>query len=31
LVWLFWRWSLSNYLSRLASICNPSDLSFPSS
>jgi hypothetical protein len=28
LFWLFWRWgNLSNYLSRLASNCNPPDLS----
>jgi hypothetical protein len=26
-LWLFWRWGLSNYLPRLASIQHPADLS----
>jgi hypothetical protein len=30
LLWLFWRWGLMNYLSRLASKCNPPNLSLPS-
>jgi hypothetical protein len=29
--WLFWRWGLKNYLSGLASNCDPPDLSLPSS
>jgi hypothetical protein len=30
LLWLFWRWDLLSYLPRLASNCNPPDLSLPS-
>jgi hypothetical protein len=30
LLWLFWRWSLKNYLPGLALNCNPPDLSLPS-
>jgi hypothetical protein len=29
LVWLFWRWGLAKYLSRLASNCDPPELSLP--
>jgi hypothetical protein len=29
LIWLFWRWNLTNCLSGLASNHSPSDLSFP--
>jgi hypothetical protein len=28
---LFWRWGLENYLPRLASNCDPPDLSLPTS
>jgi hypothetical protein len=31
LLWLFWRWGLVNYLLRLASNCDPPDLSLLSS
>jgi hypothetical protein len=31
LLWLFWRWGLRNYLSKLASNLNPVDLSLSSS
>jgi hypothetical protein len=31
LLWLFWRWGLTNYLLRLASNNNPPNLSLPSS
>jgi hypothetical protein len=31
LLWLFWRWDLTNYLPRLASHCDPPDFSLPSS
>jgi hypothetical protein len=31
LLWLFWRWSLTNSLARLASNLDPPDLSLPSS
>jgi hypothetical protein len=31
MLWLFWRWSLMNYLPRLALNHNPSDLSLPNS
>jgi hypothetical protein len=29
LLWLFWRWGLTNYLPRLISSLNPPDLSLP--
>jgi hypothetical protein len=31
LLWLFWRWGFVNYLPRLASSRNPSNLSLQSS
>jgi hypothetical protein len=31
LLWVFWRWGLVNYLSRLALNCDPLQLSLPSS
>jgi hypothetical protein len=31
LLWLFWRWGLSNYLQGLALNLDPPDLSLPSS
>jgi hypothetical protein len=30
LLWLFWRWVLTNYLRGLALNCDLPDLSFPS-